>query len=206
MATCTPPPTTVRSPTTWPATASTTALVEAARSGDAAAWRELVLRYEAMVRRIAVDHRLQGSDADDAVQNTWLRAVERLDTVEQPERVGGWLRTTAQRECLKVLREKRREGCYDIDLAALADAGTGPEGAALDDEARTVLTRAVDRLPDRRRRLIRTLYFAGGPGYTEVSRAVGIPIGSIGPTRRRALHSLRSELDRVGYLPEGVLV
>jgi RNA polymerase sigma factor (sigma-70 family) len=180
--------------------ASTTTLVGAARARDAAAWQELFVRYEALVRRTVAAHRLRSADADDAVQNTWLRAFEKLDTIDDPERLGGWLRTTARRECIKVIRRLRREGPVDLDLEALADDGTGPEAAALDGESHDVVAAAVDRLPERRRLVIRALYYGPDPGYAELSRKTGMPIGSIGPTRLRALRTLRTDLCREGFV------
>jgi RNA polymerase sigma factor (sigma-70 family) len=179
---------------------STTELVEAARAHDVAAWRELVRRYDGCVRRAVAGHRMRPADSADAVQNTWLRAVERLHTVHDPERFGGWLRTTARRECLDLLRRLNREGPGEIDMEEVPGAGPGPEGAVLDGEAHDVLAAAVDRLPDRRRRLIRALFYRPEYPYARMAREFGLPIGSIGPTRRRALETLRSELDRIGYL------
>jgi RNA polymerase sigma factor (sigma-70 family) len=193
-----PTPTTDTRPD--PAVPSTTVLVEAARAHDRAAWAELFDRYEVLVRRTVAGYRLRDADADDAVQNTWLRAFEHLDAVDDPERLGGWLRTTARRECIKVVRQLRREGPADVDLEALADAGKGPEAAALSGESRAVVAAAVGRLPERRRMIIRALFYRPEAGYAQLAEEMDLPVGSIGPTRRRALCTLRSELGRSGFL------
>jgi DNA-directed RNA polymerase specialized sigma24 family protein len=83
-----------------------TDLVQAASNGDRTAWAEIVRRYGDLVRATVARFRLQQADAADATQNTWLRAVERIGTVREPERLGGWLATTAARECLAVLRSR----------------------------------------------------------------------------------------------------
>ncbi len=81
-----------------------------ASEGDMATWEELVRRYNRLVRSTVASFRLQGADAEDAVQNTWLRVVERMDTIRDPERLGGWLATTASRECLALIRRRHPEG------------------------------------------------------------------------------------------------
>jgi RNA polymerase sigma factor (sigma-70 family) len=190
---------------------SSAALVLAARAHDRTAWTELFRRYEGLVRSVAAGFRMQEADAADAVQNTWLRAVERLADLHDPEKLGGWLRTTARRECVEVLRRQRRERPTDAGLDELVASGPDPECAAIDAEARTVLDGAVARLPERRRQLIGSLFHRPEAGYAELSREIDIPVGSIGPTRQRALCTLRTDLVRVGYLdpstdvPEGEL-
>ena len=87
----------------------TAELVCAARRRDHGAWEELVGRYGGMVRGVASSYRLSESDVADVAQNTWLRAFERLDTLREADRVGGWLATIARRECLAVLRRSVRE-------------------------------------------------------------------------------------------------
>ena len=74
-----------------------TELVRAAADGDGRAWGEIVVRYGDLVRATVAGFRLQQADAADAVQNTWLRALERIGTVREPERLGGWLTTVARR-------------------------------------------------------------------------------------------------------------
>jgi RNA polymerase sigma factor (sigma-70 family) len=173
-------------------------LVGAARGRDPKAWEELVSRYQGMVRGVVASFRLQESDAADAVQNTWLRALERLDGIRDPERLGGWLATTARRECLAVLRRSRREVPDEVRTVELATAAPEPEAVVLAREARRALDRAVAELPGRRRELVHALFYRPELRYTEVSRAMGVPVGSIGPTRRRVLGALRCGLVRAG--------
>src|SRR4051812_4734941 len=88
-------------------------LVEAAADGDAESWTELVTRFSPMIQSIARSHRLGQADAADVVQTTWVKIVENIDRIERPERVGGWLATTARRECLRVIRNAGREVLSD---------------------------------------------------------------------------------------------
>src|SRR5690349_24782465 len=79
-------------------------LVHAACARDPQAWQEIVRRYRGMVGKVARSYRLSDSDTADVMQNTWLRALERLDTMREPDRLSGWLATTARRGCLAGLR------------------------------------------------------------------------------------------------------
>jgi RNA polymerase sigma factor (sigma-70 family) len=91
-------------------------LLARASDGDAMAWEELFRRYNRLVRSTVASFRLQEADADEAVQNTWLRVMERMDTIRDPERLGGWLATTASRECLALIRRRHREVLKDVAL------------------------------------------------------------------------------------------
>jgi RNA polymerase sigma factor (sigma-70 family) len=181
-----------------PAQATTAELVRGACHRQPGAWRELVSRYEGLVRAIVGSYRLQEADSADAVQNTWLRALERLDAVRDADCLGGWLTTVARRECLALLARSRREVPAEVAEDRLVVDQPGPEAVVLAEEARRVVARALTELPLKRRELVRVLFSANEPNYAEVSRLVGLPIGSIGPTRQRALQTLRCGLARAG--------
>jgi RNA polymerase sigma factor (sigma-70 family) len=186
------------------ASLSTGDLVAAACDQDPQAWEELVHRYRGMVHGIARSFRLSDSDTADVMQNTWLRAVERLATVREPDRLGGWLATTAHRECLAVLRRTSREladGLLDGDVVATTP---GPETAVLAREARGMVRRAVAELPLRRRALVETLFGDADTRYADVARVLDLPPGSIGPTRKRVLCGLRRTLEHAGLDAESV--
>lgn len=179
-------------------------LVRGARNGDARCWEELVARYRSMVRGVAAAYRLCDADAADVGQNTWLRAIERIGALREPEKFGGWLATTARRECLAVLRRTSREvadGLLDVDVAATAP---DPEATVLSREARQVVRCAVAELPLRRRALVSALFAGPTQRYSDVSRELDLPPGSIGPTRARTLRSLRRSLERDGLDGESV--
>src|SRR4051812_7204185 len=95
-------------------------LVRAAAEGDQAAWNRLVDRYNGLVWSVARSFRLSPADASDVVQTSWLRLVEHLGRLQEPERVGSWLATTARRECLRTLRQSARQ----LPTEELPDIGT----------------------------------------------------------------------------------
>ena len=173
-------------------------LVAAACAGDPQAWQEIVRRYRGMVGKVARSYRLSDSDTADVLQNTWLRALERLDTMREPERLGGWLATTARRECLAVLRRSGREIPDGLFEAEVSGGTTSPETVVLSRETRGMVARAVAQLPQRRRTLVRALFADDDVRYSDISQALDLPPGSIGPTRGRVLRSLRRSLEHVG--------
>ena len=182
--------------------ARATQLVDRARGGDRAAWNELADRYTNLLWSIARGLGLSHADAADAVQMTWLRLVERIDTVRQPEQLASWLATTMRRECLAVLRHNARVRVgapEDLaeDLAGVADADSAMDDALVRQERDAALWRAVGKLGRACRALLRVLMSDPPPSYAEVSRALDMPLGSIGPTRQRCLRQLR-EILRAG--------
>ena len=168
-------------------------LVEAAARGEDAAWTTLMRRFVPLVGWVARRHRLGAHDVEDVVQYTFLRLFERIDSVRDPEALAGWLDTTARRQSLRVLRDRAREQLTDQDLDATT-ASPDRVGAALQaEQTRAELDRALASLPDREERLLRALVADKAPSYEDVSRTLGMPIGSIGPTRGRALARLRRD-------------
>ncbi len=173
------------------------ALVLAAADGDQRAWNELVERFSGLVWAIARAHRLGPADAADVSQTTWLRLVEHLGRLRDPEHVGGWLATTARHECLRVIRRANRElpdDTLDSDLDPKGEHAPSPESVVLSNERRSLLWQALARLSQRCQLLLRALAAAPQPSYADVSAALAIPVGSIGPTRARCLEHLRKEL------------
>ena len=193
-----PTTTTARTSTTLTAL-TTTELVDGARRRVPGAWDELVSRYGGLVRRVVGTYRLQQADAADVVQNTWLRALERLDTLRDAERLGGWLATTADRECLALLRRSHREVPDERVAGERPAVVPGPEAVVVGKEARLAVGAAVAGLTGRRQALVQALFFDPELPYVEVSQVVGIPVGSIGPTRGRVLRNLRGTLERAGF-------
>jgi RNA polymerase sigma factor (sigma-70 family) len=177
-------------------------LLAAAAAGDQAAWDALVARYTGLLWSVARGFRLSGADAGDAVQTTWLRLVEHLDRIEDPDRLPAWLATTVRRECLRLLRKGRREQPVSDDdgLPDVPDDSPPVDDALLLAERDAALWRAFDRMPDRCRTLLRVLMASPPPSYAEVSAALDLPIGSIGPTRQRCLSRLRALVEADGLL------
>jgi RNA polymerase sigma factor (sigma-70 family) len=165
--------------------------VMAAAAGDRAALSALVERFAARVRAVARAHRLSVHDVEDVAQTTWLRLLEHVETVRNPNAVGAWLETTARRESLRTLKATRRERPTDNDLVLDAPAPPVDEQRLATAERRVAVAAAVEQLSGRQRDLLSMLFADPEPSYVEISRALGMPIGSIGPTRARSLARLR---------------
>lgn len=176
------------------------ALVLRARQGDASAWDALVERFLPLVAAVTARHRLRAADADDVNQTVWLRLVEHLDDLSEPAALPGWIATTTRRECLRVLDRSRRALPTDpVDSPVLErsdDAFASPETVPVDagllrHERLHAVREALDALPEDRRELLLLLLRDPPVPYREISALLRIPVGSIGPTRARALDQLR---------------
>jgi RNA polymerase sigma factor (sigma-70 family) len=135
-----------------------------------------------------------------------MRLVENLTRIEQPERVGAWLATTARRESLRVLRLSGRQvpSSDDVDFLADPQSYDSPEhNVAVRDRA-DVIADLVRQLPVRSQLLLRLLNADSPLRYKEISESLDMPIGSIGPTRARALEQLRRLALQAGIDPEDV--
>jgi RNA polymerase sigma factor (sigma-70 family) len=175
-------------------------IVTDAARGDQLAWNQLVERYSSLLWAVARAHGLTSVDAADVVQTSWLRLVEHLPQIRNPDAIGAWLATTARRECLRALRGTARcKPSEEIEVLAGADRGA-VDTPLLTAERNATLWRAFNRLPARDQALLRLLTTEPALTYEEISAALGMPVGSIGPTRGRALERLRSELDGTGAL------
>jgi RNA polymerase sigma factor (sigma-70 family) len=172
-------------------------LVRRAAAGDHQAWECLVDQFSRLIWSITVEFKLVESDAADVVQTTWLRLLEHIDRIQYPDRVGSWLAATARNECLRSLAARKRVvlGHDDVDLGTVAAAATAPtpevDERLLADERDQVVRDAMSRLPGRWQRLLEMLMADPPVPYTEISDRLGLPIGSIGPTRGRCLARLR---------------
>jgi RNA polymerase sigma factor (sigma-70 family) len=183
--------------TTSPDTARSTAdLLARACDRDPQAWDEIMHRYGGVVLAKVRSFGMQEADALDAVQTTWLRLAENCHRIQFPEQLGGWLATTAARECLRILRHQALHTPTPHEVAQWeADPSVSPEQHAVDADTAARLWSLVATLPTRRQRLIRELFLNDPRPYAEIARTTGIPTGGIGPTRARALSQLRRRLD-----------
>ncbi|MGI5164044.1 RNA polymerase sigma factor [Spirillospora sp. CA-253888] len=161
-------------------------LVRRARDGDGAAWARLVEGYSDLLWSVARTAGLPDADAADAVQTTWLRLVEHLDRLREPDAVAGWLVTTARHESLRLLRHR------PPPPAGPSAAGSATEQVVLARESVCRVGSALRAMPPRCRDLLRLL--AAAPSYAELSAALDLPVGSIGPTRARCLAELSRRL------------
>lgn len=170
-------------------------LVRASAAGDEAAWEAIVARFSGLVWATARAHRLAHADAADVVQTTWLRLVEHLDRIRDPERLGAWLATTARHESLRVIRVGGREQPTDEPELFEAPTDDAIDALLLEPERDGALWRAFSKLSERCRSLLRLLVSDQEPSYEEVGAALGMPIGAIGPTRSRCLDRLRQSAE-----------
>ena len=149
-----------------------------------------------MLWAIARRHRLCHAASADVVQTTWLRLAENIGRLREPSRLGAWLATTARRDCLRTLCASARE-LPDAEPPESVDAGARwIDGAVIDAERDEAVRSALQRLPDRDRTLLRMFAAEPPPSYQKIGLELEMPIGSIGPTRGRALMRLRRELER----------
>jgi RNA polymerase sigma factor (sigma-70 family) len=168
-------------------------LVRRAADGDRMAWEGLVRQYERLIWSITVEFKLAESDAADVAQTTWLRLLEHIDRIQHPDRVGSWLAATARNECLRSLAARKRVVLVHDDAELNTSAAAGPEvdERILADERDQVVRDAMSRLPGRWQRLLEMLMADPPVPYAEISDQLGLPVGSIGPTRGRCLAQLR---------------
>lgn len=176
-------------------TRKTRELVSRIQAGDESVWHEMSDRYEPLLRWTARQCRVSAEDTDDVVQLTWLRCLEHINQLTDPGRLSGWLATICRRECIRLATKRRREvPLSGPDLARLIDddrAEGDPyvEVAVRDQHSR--LFNAISALPERQKVLLVELLRQEGQSYFDLSQRLGLPVGSIGPTRQRAVTRLR---------------
>jgi RNA polymerase sigma factor (sigma-70 family) len=177
-----------------PAATPVTDLVLRARDGDQQAWDAIIERYAPLVWSICGRYRLAGADAEDAGQAIWLSLVDHIGQIRDPAALPGWLATTTGRECGRLVRAARKT----CPLGQMPDTEDIPDEHAtravdelLAAERHAALREALADLPPPCQRLIGLLAQDPPLSYAQISAWLGIPVGSIGPTRRRCLAKLR---------------
>lgn len=169
-------------------------LVKASIDRDEGAWNELVRRFAGLVTYVIRHYRLSPADTQDVSQLVWLRLVEHLGRIREPAALPGWVATTTRHECERYLRVNGRNIPVDpVTMTRGHEPATGDDVDAvlLAAERRQVLLDGLAQLAPQHRELL--LMLAADPpyAYAEISRMLGIPVGSIGPTRSRVLDKLR---------------
>ncbi|HET6874608.1 MAG TPA: sigma-70 family RNA polymerase sigma factor [Acidimicrobiales bacterium] len=167
-------------------------LVARAAGNDEAAWSLLVDRFAGLVWTVVRSVGLTQTDAADVCQTTWMRLAEHLDDLRDATRLGAWLSTTARREAIRVSRLGSRHVPVDPWewLDQPQESAEDPETAAMDSERAVAIQAAVGVLPERCRQLLMSLASDPPTPYQQLSELLGVPIGSIGPTRSRCLQRL----------------
>ncbi len=177
-------------------------LLTAAIQGQEGAWVELFNRFSTAIHAVARSCRLNRYDADDVAQTTWLRLIENAHRIRNPQALGAWLSITARHECLRLIRISARERA--TEPSELPGNATTPAVTArlLARERDELLRHAIESLPPHQRVLLQALTGDPPPDYQQISAALRIPIGSIGPTRGRALASLRHDTDLMAAISD----
>jgi RNA polymerase sigma factor (sigma-70 family) len=173
-------------------------LVLACRRGDAAAWEQLVARYERLIYTIGLRSGLDEEEAVDVLQYVFAQLVEHLHEIEEPARIRAWFRSTARYEAWRIRRRDRVLGTTisaDDNQMTLPDEAPLPDEVLLRLEEQHHLRTALAALDERCRRMLMAMFFdPDSPSYTQIAAELGIAEGSIGPTRGRCLQKLRALL------------
>jgi RNA polymerase sigma factor (sigma-70 family) len=163
------------------------------REGDLNRMSDLVRAVTPILWHTVRSYRLDNQTAEDVLQSTWMALVRRADSIADPRAVLQWLIVTARREAWRVATAQRRVNPTDWENEDLvAPTEQQPEPTVLRDQQDTALWGQVNRLPPRCQQLLRVIAFADQPDYAQIARSLGMPVGSIGPTRGRCLAKLRA--------------
>jgi RNA polymerase sigma factor (sigma-70 family) len=187
---------------------STTALVHRCSQGDRDAWSKLVARYARLVHAVPVRHGLAPHEVDDVGQEVFLALAQNLHTIDDPERLPGWLVTTARRATWRAIQRRRHEESLDQHTEAgeeerpnklLVATTPTPDDLLVTWGRQEALAQGLARLQARCRNLLTRLFLDHAePSYDDISAELGLPKGSIGPTRNRCLQQLRAILEGLG--------
>jgi len=169
-------------------------LVAAAVAGNRTAWDTLFHSFAPLITSVTRRFGLTPSDADDVRQNVWLRLVEHLADIREPRALPGWIATTTRREALRVLSGRRRVEAVDPQTDPRLDTPTTnePDADLLRAERRQAVHAGLAELQAPHRDLLLLTFADTDISYRQISQRLGVPIGSIGPTRARCLHKLRN--------------
>ena len=168
-------------------------LVTRARNGDQLAWDALVERYAPLIWSLCRRYRLDADDAADVSQNVWLQLVNQLGKIRDPAALPGWLASTTRRECQRARNKAQapHPALQAPDTDNIPDDRANMVEHVLAAERHAALREALAHLPPSCQQLIALLIEDPSVPYAEISARLGIPVGSIGPNRRRCLDKLR---------------
>jgi RNA polymerase sigma factor (sigma-70 family) len=173
-------------------------LLVLAANGDRGAWDALVDRFGQMVWSVARGFRLDEATAKDVAQTVWLKLVENIGSIKDPERLPGWLVTTCRREALRVAKASNRDVLTEFEYD-VADPGPTLDEMLIDDEENRIVVRAFQTLDGVCQQLLRLMTVEPVLSYEEIAEVTGRPIGSLGPTRARCLEKLKTAITRITH-------
>ncbi len=176
--------------------APVTDLLSLASGGDQAAWNALVGRFERLVWSVVRGFRFDDGTSHDVFQTVWLRLVEHCDRIREPERLAGWLATTARNEAIRALNHSRRETPSDFAFDLVDPTAPEPDEILVEDERDRAVLRAFSELSDDCQRLLRLVCADPPLDYQTIAELIGRPVGSIGPTFGRCIKRMRQIMDR----------
>ncbi|HET9873431.1 MAG TPA: sigma-70 family RNA polymerase sigma factor [Propionibacteriaceae bacterium] len=171
-------------------------LFAAYRDGDDAKMAELVQILTPILWHTVRATRLDSATAEDVLQTVWLALVRKADTIAEPQAILQWMVVSTKREAWRLAKMQVKTRPEDVDGATFArlEGSTNVEQEVLADDAQARLWRHIETLPERCRTLLRVIAFADRPDYAALAKSLGMPQGSIGPTRGRCLAKLRISL------------
>lgn len=173
-----------------------------ARAGerDEKAWELIVDRFAGLVWSIVRGYRLGPAAEADVFQTVWLRLAENIERIREPDRLAGWLARTAKNEAVAIVRQRQRTTPSD-DVGETLAVDADHDGDLLRTESDQAVAAGLSRLSPQCQQLLRLLVADPSVSYAEISDVVGVPIGSIGPTRARCLERLRNtpEVSRITH-------
>lgn len=169
-------------------------LLAAVAAGDPGAWRTVMERYDGAVRGTLASFRFDQATADDVAQAVWVKLYENAHKIRDARRLGGWLRTTTRRTAIEITRQRKRLTLVD-DFTGFPQLATEEPEIGLEADERTALCRGFRALSHDAQQLL-SLVFADDPlPYAEIAEELERPVGSLGPTRARALRQLRANYE-----------
>ena len=169
-------------------------LMAAAAAGEQRGWLGLVDRYGPLVRQVTRRYRLSDHESQDVSQTVWLRLLEQIGRIREPLALPGWLLTTTRNEALRVLKANQRTRLVPVMDEPLAERQryeAPVEDELLRDERHQAVRSGLAELKNEDRALLVLLHAEPPVSYEEISKRLGMPIGSIGPTRARCLKKLQ---------------
>lgn len=165
-----------------------------AREGEQEAWNELVEQMSPIIWSIARSFRLDHATAKDVAQTVWVKLLENCDRIEDPDRLPGWISTTSRREAMAAINGLKRMMPSDFEYD-IEDPGHSVEQRVVDHEDHDEVRAAFDSLDQSDQELLRLVVLEPPMSYEEIAEITGRPIGSLGPTRARALRRLRRAIE-----------
>ena len=170
-------------------------LLTRARNGDQQAWNDLVDRMSPLVWSVTRSFRLDHATATDVAQTVWLKVIENIDRIADPERLPGWIATTVRREAIKVSGQQKKVVPSEFEYD-LADLNTSVESTVVDLEEHESVRAAFNTLSEDDQQLLRLMVVEPPLSYEEIAEITGRPVGSLGPTRARALGRLKKAMEK----------